>query len=351
MIRLDFITQPQVDPAVSLATDRYLRRTLARRSRLRQGVLRVFSSRGDCLSLGRYHLAPYVQEGVDVRVFRRQTGGRVLPFGDGFVGISLILPHRSALFSTDPLALAPYQVLNRYVRGLLESCRVAKLPVSYPGRDLVTVGRRVVAVISFDTDENGTLLFEAVIASTRDFSVLPDLLEVADSQGVIKAEMLTAEDTTCLAVELGDELSFDALAALIRKGYEKYFGIELVPQTFTALEQQAIDALAMRECRSEEWLRGRARRPELEQHVATWAQLGVFEAFFSVQQDRFIKDILFAGDFIANAPAIAALERNLRLCPLEWRAVNAVVDSIFEQPANYLLGIGKLRVIADLLAR
>lgn len=313
-------------------------------------MLRVHSFPGQCLSLGRYHLAPLLPDGVGVELCRRQTGGRVLPAGDGFVGISLILPHRSALFSDQAFALAPSQVLNRYVRGFMEACRVAKLHVSYPGRDLVTIDRRIVAAVSFDTDERGTLLFEAVIANTREFSILPDLLEVIDRQGVVKAELLTAAETTSLARELGSEPCFEETAEMIRRGYERYFGLDLVPQALTPLEQQAIDALAVREFSSPRWLYARTRPPGLDRHVATWAQLGVFEAFFALRQDRFIGDILFAGDFIANRAAITALERNLRLCPLEWQALNAVVNSIFEEPENYLLGVGKLRVIADLLA-
>jgi lipoate-protein ligase A len=351
MTRVHFIVQPQIDPVRNAATDRYLRRVVARPRGPRTAVLRVYSFPGRWLSLGRYHLAPSIPDGVRLGVHRRQTGGRALPTGDGFVGLSLILPHRSALFSDQAFALAPSQVLNRYVRGLLEACRVAKLHISYPGRDLVTVDRRVVAAVSFDTDEDGTLLFEAVIAHTRDFSILPDLLEVGDPQGVVKAELLTAAETTSLARELGSELSFEEIAEMISGGYERYFGLDLVPQVLTPLEEQAIDVLALREFSSQRWLHARKRSPDLDRHVATWVQLGVFEVFFALRQDRFIRDILFAGDFIANPAAIAALERNLRLCPLDWQILNAVVNSVFEKPENYLLGVGKLRVIADLLAR
>jgi lipoate-protein ligase A len=348
---LDFIVQPQIEPALSAAPDRYLRRVVGRRSRARNATLRVYAFAGDCLSLGRYHLVPSAPAGANVTLHRRHTGGRAFPAGDGFVGVSLVLPHRSALFSNDPFALAPGQVLNRHVRGLMRACRPPSLSVSYPGRDVITIDRRIVAGVSFDTDEQGTLLFEAIVANTRDFSILPDLLEAIDRNGVVKAELLTPADTTCLARELGAEFHFDDVAAMIREGYARHLGLDLVPRRLTALEEQAIRALAAREFGPERWLHGRARSPELDLHAATWAQLGVFEAFFAVRQERFINEILFAGDFIANSAAVAALERKLRLCPLDWRAINTVVNSVFEGPANYLLGVGKLRVIADLLTR
>jgi lipoate-protein ligase A len=346
-----FLMQPGIDPVRSTATDFYLRRLVARSRGSGTGVLRVHSFPGRWLSVGRYHLAPSLPGHAGVGVYRRQTGGRALPAGDGFVGVSLILPHRSALLAEHALALAPSQVLNRYVRGLMEACRIAKLRVNYPGRDLVTVDRRALAALSFDEDEDGTLHFEAVLATTSDFSIVPDLLEAVDRQGVVKAELLTAAQTTSLARELGSEACFEKTAEMIRSGYERYFGLEIVPQVLTPLEEQSVDALALREFSPQRWLDSRTRPAGLDRHVATWTQLGVFEAFFALRQERFIRDILFAGDFIANHAAIAALERKLRLCPLEWQAVNDVVNSVFESPANYLLGVGKLRVIADLLAR
>ena len=72
----------------------------------------------------------------------------------------------------------------------------------------------------------------------------------------------------------------------------------------------------------------------------TRVQLGQFDVHFSLEQEHFIKDIVFAGDFIANSPAIERLEHELRLCPAEWRAIDAVASEMFAQPENFILGIG-----------
>src|SRR5439155_1478387 len=126
-----------------------------------------------------------------------------MPWGEGFVGLSLVLPHRAALVASDPLALAPEQVMNRYVRGILEACELSGVPALYPGRDVITVQRRILALASFEVEASGALVFEAVIANGWDFSVLPGLLDRADPEGVVKAGMLTAEDTTSLARQPG----------------------------------------------------------------------------------------------------------------------------------------------------
>lgn len=352
MHTLDFIVQAGIAPFISLAEDAHYLHVVGRPSRTRLGVLRVYDFAGDVLSLGRYHVVPeQLPTTGAVQVYRRQSGGRAVPFGDGFIGVGLFLPHRSALFSGEALALAPYQVMNRYVRGLLDGCKLAGVPAFYPGRDFVTINRRVLALVSFEVDLTGALLFEAIIANRRDFSVLPHLLEDVDERGVIKAEMLTPNDTTCLAQELGTQLTIAEVADLLRRGFEKQFDVTFAEHALTPLEERAIEATATHEFHDDRWLRQRQLRTDLDHHAAERVQLGMFEAYFSLEQKRFIKEILFAGDFVANSPSITQLERELRLCPAEWRAIDGVASEIFAQPEHFILGIGRTRVIADTICK
>src|SRR5439155_21399027 len=97
--------------------------------------LRVVTFACHVLSLDRYHVLPSGGGETRVRMHRRHTGGRAVAFGDGFVGIALTLPHRSALVAAEPLALAPEQVMNRCVRGILTGLKTAGVAPFYPGRD------------------------------------------------------------------------------------------------------------------------------------------------------------------------------------------------------------------------
>lgn len=350
-IPADFIKQPGADPGLSLAADRHFMNAVQRASRTRQAVLRIYDLAGEFICLGRYHLAPEPAGNAGTMLWRRHSGGRAVPFGEGFVGVSLVLPHRSALFSEDPMALAPYQVINRYVRGILEACKLVGVPAFYPGRDFVTVNRRILALVSFETSETGALLFEAIIANTRDFSLLPERMETADPGGVVKMEMLAADSTTCLERELRTSLSFDEVAELLRRGFAKQFGFDLEPHSLAPLETQAIEAVHARELAASDWLFGRRVRPDLDRRASMWGQLGAFEVHFALEQERFLKDIIFAGDFLANSPGIDRLERALRLCPAEWRAVDEIASAVYADPENFILGIGRLRTIADLVTR
>jgi lipoate-protein ligase A len=351
MTPADFIIQPGIDPDVSIATDRYLMRVVGRRSRPRNAVLRVYSFPGDVISLGRFHLAPPIPQSGGGMIYRRHSGGRVLPCGDGFVGVSLILPHRSALFGEDPFLLAPYQVLNRYVRGLLEACRLVGLPVHYPGRDFVTVDRRVLAAVSFETDEHGVMLFEALVGNTRDFTVLPRFLDRADPEGVVRVQLIDQNSTTSLSRELQTQLAIEEVADLLHRGFAKQFALDFALNEPSPLERQVIEGVVTRECAPAAWLMQRRPRPDLDRHASIWAQLGVFDVYLSLQQRDYIKDILFAGDFIANSPGIELLERKLRLCPLDARAVEGVITEVFSGREHFVLGVGKLRTITDAILR
>jgi lipoate-protein ligase A len=351
MQTLDFIVQPRIAPDISLAEDRHFLHVVGRPSRIRLGVLRVYDFAGSVLSLGRYHRVPdRPLRNNAVQLYRRQSGGRAVAFGDGFVGLTLVLPHRSALFSADPFALAPYQVMNRYVRGVLESCRLVNVSAFYPGRDVVTVNRRVLALVSFEVDQSGALLFEAIIANRCDFSMLRELLDPEDAE-IITSGIFMPDEVTCLAGELGVQLSIEDVAEMVRRGFESQFNLTFAERTLTALEEQAIGATAAHEFRDDRWLRQRQQRPDLHRHVAERVQLGVFEAYFALEQGCFLKEVAFAGDFIANSPAIERLEHDLRLCPAEWRAIDAVASEVFAQPDNFILGIGRTRTIADTICK
>jgi len=351
MRSLDFLKQPGLPLGESLAQDAYFLDAVAGGSNPRKPVLRVYDTDGDWIALGRYHLAPPQGEsGRRPRLYRRHSGGRALPFGKGFVGVTLVLPHRSAIVSSDPFALAPHQVLNRYVRGILEACKLLGVDAFYPGRDVVTSRGRVLGAISFEVDDRGAMLFEAIMAVARDFSILPQMLDVADREGVIKAEMPAPDQMTCLARELERTVDFEKLAEAVRHGYERHFELSLETHTLAPVEQSAIDAIATDRFSDDRWLSQRQLPSRPWRYASTRGQLGMFEVYVDIAHDR-LRAVRFAGDFIANSPAVDQLEDGLRSCVPQWQAFDAVVSRVFARPANFLLGIGPLRTIADTLAR
>ncbi len=342
-MRLRFFCQEKVFPALSLATDQFF---LQRAKETASSVLRIYSFPDDVVLLGRYHELGALPESSPVTLVRRLTGGRVVPAGQGFVQFSLILHHRSAFFSEDPYHLAPFQVLNRYVRPVLQGLKAEGIDLFYPGRDLLTVRQQPVGWISFMTTDKDALLCEGGLAVNRDLSLLPYLLDRADPHGVIPCQFFAPEQVTSLGQLMQATISFTQMAEMLRHGFAQQPALEIVDQDLRETEQETIALLGEHHSFTA-WLQSRPLRPDLPFRATTVTQLGVLQVHFALTLERRLSEIQFSGDWIANPEAISALEQGLRGCPLEREVLWQVVDRIFLQPQHYLLGIGRLEVIPD----
>jgi lipoate-protein ligase A len=346
-VRVRFFLQENLAPTFSLALDRFFLQAVRQTG---EAVLQIHSFPGDIIFVGRYHALEELPDSNQVIVIRRLTGGRVVPAGQGFVQFSLLLPHRSAFFSDDPYNLAPFQVLNRYARPILQGLKAEGIEVFYPGRDLLTVRQQPLGWISFTTEEDGALLCEGGLAACRDLSLLPYLLDRADPQGIIPSQFFTPQQVTSLERLTGKPVTFTQVAAMLRRGFAQYPGLELVDQELNSAEQVAVSVLAQSQS-SREWLQSRPLLSDLPLRATTATQLGVLQVRFALTAEKTLADVQFSGDLIANPAAITALEQGLCGCPLEREALWRVVDQIFLQPQHYLLGVGPLKTIPDTILK
>jgi lipoate-protein ligase A len=340
MRTVEVFAQSDLDPAVSQALDNRLLAAAAGQPSCAR--LRVYRLAGDVLSLGRYHLAPAADAEGRVRLHRRLGGGRVLPLGAGFMTVSLLLPHRSALVADDPLALRPEQALNRCVRALLGGLRALGVEAFYPGRDRITLDGRMLGVVSLECDRGGATAFEAMLAIDDDWSCLPALVAAVDREQVLAAEIPTPEHVTSLSAR-GVSPTVDTLAECIADSLARQFGLEPTAGSDVTIPAGAAADAAV-------WIASRRRPPALGRHALEWGQLGVFEVYLAIR-DGTIADVLLAGDFIADSPSIARLEQRLRGCAFDRAAIGRIVDEVYADPRSFLLGIGPLRAIADTIAR
>jgi lipoate-protein ligase A len=339
MLSVAAIVQSDLEPGASYTTDRALVDSVRRRDR--EAVLRVFAFRDAAVALGRYHVAPSLAPHPPVALHRRLSGGRVAALGPGFVAITLVLPHRSALIGADPLALRPEQALNRCVRALLAALRGLGVDAFYPGRDLVTIDRRLLGVVGLECEASDVAVFEAVLALQADWSDLSDWVEAVDPNGILAAERLRADRVTSLARHGLQKLSLDELAHCVGGALAREYGVAV---TAAALGEGELVA-AGRDAPHESWVAERLPRPELGRHGVSWGQLGVFEAYLKSDDEGRIGDVMLAGDFIADSPAVAELETRLRGCLFQGESVAKVVDMVFANPRHFLLGVGSLETV------
>lgn len=331
--RVDCVVQSDVDPATCFATQRHLLDAVV--AGRRPPVLHVYSFGADHAALGRFHVAP-ADRGTDLH--RRMAGGRVLPLGPGFAGLALILPTRDSLTDGPAGSLSASQVMNRHVRGFLKACRAAGVDPIYPGRDVVTVGRRIIASVALETDPRGGTLFEMVIALWRAFDDAPSLIDRADPDGVVTAAIMTPDEVTDLEQEIERRLAFEELVALLRHGFGEQLRTRVAASDLTVEEMAAVRALAS-DAAASDWVYARCRSAELTHRGSQIIGTGAMDVYFR-ESDGVLEQVLVGGDIIANSDGVRRIEESLRGCRREATAIDAAIGAASSRPGDYLLGIG-----------
>jgi len=285
----------------------------------------------DVLALGAFHRRPKFPS--DVEIWPRHTGGRALPSGNGFVLVTLALPHRSALVADERLALAPEQVMNRCVRGVLNALRSLGIDVVYPGLDLLTHERRAIGVLGF-IESDGPTLFQAILGATASFADGPFLLDRADPEGMVAANFMAPNDTSTLVEVAGAQieptLPPPVFTERLAKGYADAFGVD--PQ---AIDDDVTTVLA------DAYRAGDPLVAAPDPHGASArvdGRIGPVEAWVRVEDDH-LTGFTLAGDFLSPAATPAKLAKALDGCPPSRNAIEERINGFVNPDDGYFLGL------------
>lgn len=297
--------------------------------------LHVSSLQGSVLGLGAFHRQPR-PGGGDAACWRRCTGGCAVTSGEGFVIVTIGLPHRAALVADDRLALRPEQVMNRCVRGLLAWLRRDGLDPLYPGLDAVTVRRRTLARLAFAETREGPTLFQAIVARSGSFTETAALADRLDPEGVVPLRLQAGSEVTSLAElgRTGGGTDLPALTRALASGYATTFPGAL--GEVVELDPAVTDELAADD-RS-------VPAPEASPPAAGGASaiehgvLGQVAATARVAAGR-VTDFMLTGDFIAPHWAVTELAARIHQLEPDPDAVRATVRAIFDGNVGYLLGL------------
>jgi lipoate-protein ligase A len=324
-------------PIAPAAAAGHARRLLDRAHAENVAVLHAYVVPGDVLGLGRFHRTPGGSDGA-VRLLRRLGGGRPVPLGEGFVGLHLALPHRSALVGDDPERLSPEQVLNRSVRGLLGALRRFGVEASYPGLDVVSVDGRIVAGMTFEVRDDGATLVETALAVGRSYAEVVRFADIADPKGAVPIEMVLPDRATCLADCGAGTPSLDALVDALAAGYAERLGIDaVVTPAGLPPGAEADDGVGP----------ASEPTPPLDRRARTRGLLGVVEADARIEGAR-LADVRVYGDLIAPSATVARIEEALRGAPIEREDLRTRVRATLAAPGAFLLGTTG-DVVADLV--
>jgi hypothetical protein len=98
------------------------------------------------------------------------------------------------------------------------------------------------------------------------------------------------------------------------------------------------------------WLHGQFAGPSMTLRNRIASQLGAIEVAVALAADRTIEAAHLSGDFIANSPAIAELETQLRGRSLDLPSIANIVTKTFGHDGNFFLGAGELSNLVLLIA-
>lgn len=341
--KFDAIVIPSIAPADLIGLQSYLLEAVA--ARACAPLLLVYGVSARAVSLGRYHRYSGREEQGGITALRRITGGRVVGAGPGWIGLALVLPSRTALLPPADLRLRPEQVMNRYVRGLLGALRAMGIEAFYPGRDAITVARREIAMCTLECDDRGAALFEATLAFTRGMEQLIHDLERFDPDGQLGCAMYGPENSTKVVRELGRDADFDEIAGVLVDSYGGLLGGANRRELLTLeIAQAAHRGGSCGRFSSDNWSAD-ARSSRMQ------SQLGTVEARIELGPDRSVARFGIYGDFIANSPAIRALESEMAGKRIDIATLSSAVMKIFSQGDNFILGIGDVSNLVNLVMR
>jgi len=337
------------------ARQRRTEQALLEGAALGEAHLHASSLGGEVVAIGAFHLAPDVSERDGVLAWRRHTGGRAIACGDGFVVLTLALPHRSALVASERLALRPEQVMNRCVRGILAWLRGAGVDPVYPGLDTVTAARRWLVHVSFAETEPGPTLFQAVVAVDGSFARTAQLLDRLDPGGRVPTRLVPDAEATSLAraarrASYGHAPRFDLerLVADVAKGYAGASGIEVAeldPAVTASLDAQT----DLADAPSPRTVHGSACGGS-SRSVA--GLLGTVTATVRAAGGR-VAELSLHGDLIAPDTLLPALRAAIEGAPAIPHEAATAVDRVIDRNRAYVLGLSPeaLRgLVADAVA-
>ncbi|MGB9720891.1 MAG: lipoyl protein ligase domain-containing protein [bacterium] len=267
--------------------------------------------------------------GIDIN--RRITGGGTIYFDKTQLGWEIICSKDFFNHSVPNVEL--FKKLSLPVINMLGQLGIK---ANFRGRNDIEVNGRKISGTG-GAESGNAFLFQGTLLVDFDVDTMLRALRIPIEK--LKKHEIDSlkERVTCIKWEIGYTPDTKILKDLIKKSFEKHFGIKLIESNLTEPELKEFKKYLER-FRSNKWIY-KVRLPVSEQpviYITKMSKAGKIKAFFTLNlRQKRIQSAIFIGDFFAYpSRAIFDLEALFKEIPLEREMIIQKIREHFQNQKN-----------------
>jgi len=296
-----------LDAALGLAGDEWL----AMQAADGKPALRLYTYKDYCALCGRFqdieneiHLDFCRRQNIAVN--RRPTGGGAIFMGKEQLGIALCLPGKQ----NDSYGRAR-EIMNRFSAGIVSALDKMDVKARFRRKNDIEVAGRKIAGLGIYRTSNGGLLFHSSLLLDMDIAQMLNVLDTPFEKISDKEVKTVAARITTIHRETNRSVTMDELRERVCDGYKNEFGVPLHERPFDSAEMSAIESLAEKKYRREDWIYQTSPVADADGRAKIKTPLGLLDVRVTLAA-RQMKAVYIRGDFFMDEQAVADLEGHLR---------------------------------------
>jgi lipoate-protein ligase A len=302
-------------------------------------TVRLYTYRSHCALVGRFQRAASELRLDDCRargiaVNRRPTGGGAILMGADQLGVAVMAPRGELERSYDGIR----ELFQRFSAGLCEALAGLGIPAEYRRKNDLEVNGRKIAGLGIYFDRSGGLLFHASLLVDLDIPLMLAVLNTPFEKISDKEIATVAERITTVRRECGRPVAAGEVRELVRRGYARTLGVELVPGAFSDDELAEIAALERETYATPEWLEREPAVADASGSATVKTPGGLLTAHVTLAGDV-LKAVYLTGDFFCDERVLLGLERALRWHTAESARIVATLHAVRASEGLALPGI------------
>jgi len=302
-------------------------------------TVRLYTYRSHAALVGRFQRAASEVRLDECRargiaVNRRPTGGGAILMGADQLGVAVMTPRGELERSYDRIR----ELFQRFGAGLCGALHELGIPAEYRRKNDLEVNGRKIAGLGIYFDRSGGLLFHASLLVDLDIPLMLAVLRTPFEKISDKEIATVAERITTVRRECGRAVALGEMRELVRRGYARTLGVELVPGGFADGELAEIAELERETYATPEWLEREPAVADASGSATVKTPGGLLSAHLTLAGDV-LKAVYLTGDFFCDERVVLGLERVLRWHPAESARIAATLDTLRASEGLALPGI------------